>query len=132
MSLYEIILGVVLITIMFVLSVRVNKKSKARKSRLKHLETSGTDILIVILSMKSTDLRLEGQFVLDLKLQVENKTDNSAWIIDSYMERAARLALGSYAKDTVYLGKMGDSREEIIFVKDESERPVPAPLSDSR
>lgn len=127
LSLYGIFIGGAVIILFIVFSMRVNRKSQERKARLNHLEKNGSDILITILSMKPTDFRLEDKFILDLKLQVENKADNSSWIIENYKERAARLAMGTYHKDTIYLGKMGDSREELIFVKDESERPVPAP-----
>ncbi|MCU5771711.1 hypothetical protein N5923_08950 [Erwiniaceae bacterium BAC15a-03b] len=102
-----------------------NKIIKGNQRREKHLMENGISIIITILSMKQTGLFLNNNPVIEMNLKAENIDKNESWLIEKHNETALVIALNDYQVGNVYHAKVGNNKNDIVFIKDESGKPVP-------
>ncbi|MBP2168757.1 hypothetical protein J2125_001949 [Erwinia toletana] len=126
MSVNDVIGGAITVIVILIISLFVDKMIKSGQNREKKIMQSGVGINITILSMKQTGLFINQNPVIEMKLKAEDKEKNESWLIEKHNETAMLIAMDAYQVGNVYEAKLGKNKEDIMFVRDASGRPVPA------
>lgn len=86
---------------------------------------NGSDVQITILSMKQNGLFLNNNPVVEMSLRVTDLHGKS-WLVEKHEETVLLIALDKYQVGDVYDGKFDIKTSSILFVKDESGKPIRA------
>lgn len=86
---------------------------------------NGSDVQITILSMKQNGLFLNNNPVVEMSLRVTDSHGKS-WLVGKHEETVLLIALDKYQVGDVYDGKFDIKTSSILFVKDESGKPIRA------
>ncbi|MCU5771709.1 hypothetical protein N5923_08960 [Erwiniaceae bacterium BAC15a-03b] len=122
-SVINAILAVIVFGVIWYFSGKIVKGSQTRE---KNIMENGTSINVTILSMKQNGLFLNNNPVVEMKLKAADKEKKESWLVEKHNETALLIALDAYQVGNVYEAKLGKNKEDILFVRDASGRPVPA------
>ncbi|WP_145033866.1 hypothetical protein [Pantoea ananatis] len=125
MSILSVLNVVLTILIIFISYYFANKIVRCSHQFEKAVTKNGSDVQIIILSMKQNGLFLNNNPVVEMSLRVTDLHGKS-WLVEKHEETVLLIALDKYQVGDVYEGKFDIKTSSILFVKDESGKPVRA------
>ncbi len=125
MSISGIVNVVLTIMVIFACYYFANKIVRGSQQREQTIIENGSDVQITILSMKQNGLFLNNNPVVEMSLRVTD-LHGKMWLVEKHEETVLLIALDKYQVGDVYEGKFDIKTSSILFVKDESGKPVRA------
>lgn len=125
MSILSVLNVVLTILIIFISYYFANKIVRCSHQFEKAVTKNGSDVQIIILSMKQNGLFLNNNPVVEMSLRVTDSHGKS-WLVEKHEETVLLIALDKYQVGDVYGGKFDIKTSSILFVKDESGKPIRA------
>ncbi|MGX9271523.1 hypothetical protein ACWXWK_00110 [Pantoea ananatis] len=125
MSILSVLNVVLTILIIFISYYFANKIVRGSHQFEKAFIKNGSDVQITILSMKQNGLFLNNNPVVEMSLRVRDSHGKS-WLVEKHEETVLLIALDKYQVGDVYGGKFDIKTSNILFVKDESGKPIRA------
>ncbi|AER32200.1 hypothetical protein ACVWWU_001039 [Pantoea sp. PA1] len=125
MSISGIVNVVLTILVIFACYYFANKIVRGSQQREQTIIENGSDVQITILSMKQNGLFLNNNPVVEMSLRVTDLHGKS-WLVEKHEETVLLIALDKYQVGDVYDGKFDIKTSSILFVKDESGKPIRA------
>jgi hypothetical protein len=120
-SVVNIVLTVLIIAGCYYLANRVIRNSQQHEQSVMNI---GGDVYVTILSMKQNGLFLNNNPVIEMSLRIEDPNAKETWMLEKYNETVLLIALDAYQVGHKYQAKI-DDKKNIIFVKDNSGKPLP-------
>ncbi|AWQ18318.1 hypothetical protein NB724_001147 [Pantoea ananatis] len=125
MSILSVLNVVLTVLIIFASYYIANKLVRGSHQLEKAVIENGSDVQITILSMKQNGLFLNNNPVVEMSLRVTDSHGKS-WLVEKHEETVLLIALDKYQVGDVYGGKFDIKTSKILFVKDESGKPIRA------
>ncbi|MGP2518511.1 hypothetical protein ACTUSX_01320 [Pantoea ananatis] len=125
MSILSVLNIVLTVLIIFASYYFANKIVRGSHQLEKTVMENGSDVQITILSMKQNGLFLNNNPVVEMSLRVTDLHWKS-WLVEKHEETVLLIALDKYQVGDVYDGKFDIKTSSILFVKDESGKPIRA------
>lgn len=126
MSISSVINVVGTIIIIIVGFYFANKVVKGSQSRERNMMVNGRPVELTIISMRQSGLFINNNPVLEMSLRIVDKKNNESWVVEKHKETAMLIALGDYNVENIYEGRLGKDKNDVMFVRDDSGKPVAA------
>ena len=124
MSLFNIVNAVVTLSLCALIWYFAHRVVRNSQEREQTVLEQGRDVNVTILTMKQNGLFINNNPVIDMTLRVEDKANQTSWLVEKHHETAYLIAVASYQVGGIYHGKVEEKTGKIVFVKDSSGKPL--------